>query len=154
MLVGNVFEPEFGKVRAGQPVEVYVGAFHSERFKGKIHSVGAVVNETTHALPVRVLLRNPEHKLKPSMHAEMHITVESDAPELLVPSRAIGIDGEEKFVFVQKSDTLFEARKIKIKEETKEFAAVAEGLREGEKIATKNIFFLKSQWKASQFVED
>jgi multidrug efflux pump subunit AcrA (membrane-fusion protein) len=82
-------------VRAGQPVEVYVGAFHSERFKGKIHSVGAVVNETTHALPVRVLLRNPEHKLKPSMHAEMHITVESDAPELLVPSRAIGIDGEE-----------------------------------------------------------
>jgi cobalt-zinc-cadmium efflux system membrane fusion protein len=154
MLVGNVFEPEFGKVRAGQPVEVYVGAFHSERFTGKIHSVGAVVNETTHALPVRVLLRNPEHKLKPSMHAEMHITVESDAPELLVPSRAIGIDGEEKFVFVQKSDTLFEARKIKIKEETKEFATVAEGLREGEKIATKNIFFLKSQWKASQFVED
>ena len=154
MLVGNVFEPEFGKVRAGQSVEVYLGAFHSERFTGKIHSVGAVVNETTHALPVRVLLRNPEHKLKPSMHAEMHITVESDAPELLVPSRAIGIDGEEKFVFVQKSDTLFEARKIKIKEETKEFAAVAEGLREGEKIATKNIFFLKSQWKASQFVED
>ncbi len=154
MLVGNVFEPEFGKVRAGQSVEIYVGAFHSERLTSKIHSVGAVVNETTHALPVRVLLRNPEHKLKPSMHAEMRIMVESREPELLVPSRAIGIDGEEKFVFVQKSDTLFEARKIKIKEETKEFAVVAEGLREGEKIATKNIFFLKSQWKASQFAED
>ncbi len=154
MLVGNVFEPEFGKVRAGQSVEVYVGAFHSERLTSKIHSVGAVVNETTHALPVRVLLRNPEHKLKPSMHAEMRITVQSREPELLVPSRAIGIDGEEKFVFVQQSDTLFEARKIKIKEETKEFAVVAEGLHEGEKIATKNIFFLKSQWKASQFAED
>ncbi len=154
MLIGNVFEPEFGKVRVGQSVEVKFGAFHSETFVGKIHSVGAIVNEITHALPVRVLLPNPHHKLKPSMHAEMSITIQSEQPELVVPSRAIGIDGERRVAFVQQSDTTFEARYIKLAEETSTFSVVVEGLNEGDKIATQNIFFLKSQWKASELAED
>lgn len=150
MLVGSVFEPEFGKVHVGQAVEVYVGAFHSERFVGKVHSVGAVVNETTHALPVRVMLKNPEHKLKPSMHAELLITIEREQPELLVPSSAIGIDGEEKFVFVQKHDTLFEARMVKVAEETKDLAVIAEGVREGEQVVTRGVFFLKSKLRTRE----
>ncbi|MCS6989333.1 MAG: efflux RND transporter periplasmic adaptor subunit [Chloroherpetonaceae bacterium] len=148
MLVGSAFEPEFGKVRAGQAVEIYVGAFHATRFLGTIHSVGAVVNETTHALPVRIMLKNPKHLLKPSMHAELLITIEREEPELLVPTSAIAIDGEEKFVFVQENDTLFEARAVKVAEETKEFAVIAEGLREGERVVTKNVFFLKSKLRA------
>ncbi|MFN3385727.1 MAG: efflux RND transporter periplasmic adaptor subunit [Candidatus Thermochlorobacter sp.] len=150
MLVGSVFEPEFGKVRAGQLVEIHVGAFHSERFVAKVHSVGAVVNETTHALPVRVMLKNPEHKLKPSMHADMFIAIEHEQPELLVPSSAIGIDGEEKFVFVQKNDTLFEARTVKVAEETKDLAVIAEGLREGEQVVTRGVFFLKSKLRTRE----
>ncbi len=153
MLVGSVFEPEFGKVHVGQAVEVYVGAFHSERFVGKVHSVGAVVNETTHALPVRVMLKNPEHKLKPSMHAELLITIEREQPELLVPSSAIGIDGEEKFVFVQKNDTLFEARTVKVAEETKDLAVIAEGVREGEQVVTRGVFFLKSKLRTREAEE-
>lgn len=152
-LVGNVFEPEFGKVRVGQVVEVYVGAFHAERFVGTIQSVGAVVSETTHSLPVRVALKNPEHKLKPMMHAEMWIAIERNEPELLVPTSAIGIDGEEKFIFVQKNDTLFEARAVKIAEETKDFAVVADGLREGEHVVTKGVFFLKSKLRAKEAEE-
>lgn len=151
-LVGNVFEPEFDKVRVGQSVEALVGAFHGERFFGTIRSVGAVVNETTHALPVRVALSNPQRKLKPSMHAEMLIAIEGEKPELLVPASAIGVDGDEKFVFVQKSDTVFEARAVKIAEETKEFAVVADGLREGERVVTKGVFFLKS--KLREFREE
>lgn len=154
MLIGNVFEPEFGKVRVGQSVEARFGAFHSEKFVGRIHSVGAVVNETTHALPVRVLMRNPNHKLKPSMHAEMSIMIESESPELIIPTSAISIDGEKRIVFVQKSDSVFEARHITVSEETREFAAIAEGVSEGERVATENVFFLKSQWKASALAED
>ncbi len=154
MLIGNVFEPEFGKVRAGQSVEVKFGAFHTETFVGKIHSIGAIVNETTHALPIRVLLANPHHKLKPSMHAEMSITIESEQPELIVPTSAIGLDGERRIAFVQKNDTTFEARYVKLGEETNTFSLVREGLNEGDIIATKNIFFLKSQWKANELAED
>lgn len=154
MLIGNVFEPEFGKVRVGQSVEVKFGAFHSETFVGKIHSIGAMVNETTHALPVRVILANPKHILKPSMHAEMSIAIESESLELIVPTSAIGIDGERKILFVQKSDTLFEAREVKVAEETSAFSRIRDGVREGERVATQNIFFLKSQWKARELVED
>lgn len=154
MLIGSVFEPEFGKVRVGQPVEVSFGAFHSETFVGKIHSIGAIVNETTHALPVRVLLANPHYKLKPSMHTEMRITIESEQPELIVPSSAIGIDGNKRMAFVQKNDTTFEARYVKLAEEIGGFCVINKGLKEGEVIAAKNIFFLKSQWKASELAED
>lgn len=154
MLIGNVFEPEFAKVHVGQPVEIRFGAFHSETFFGKIHSIGAIVNETTHALPVRVLLANPHHKLKPSMHAEMHLTIQSEKPKLIVPSSAIGIDGNQRIAFVQRNDTTFETRYVKLVEENNSFSIISEGLSEGEIIATKNIFFLKSQWKASELTED
>lgn len=154
MVIGNVFEPDFGKVRVGQSIEVRVGAFHSETFVGKIHSIGATVDEATHALPVRVLLTNPRHKLKPSMHAEIRIAIESEHLELIVPSSAIGIDGERRVAFVQKNDSTFEAVNVQLAEETGSFSIVHKGLQEGDIVATKNIFFLKSQWKAGKLAED
>lgn len=150
LIVGNVFEPDFGKLKAGQPVEALSGAYSGEPFTGTLQSVGIAINEETHTLPIRAIIDNPGQKLKPGMHVELKISTETPGDVMIVPNNAIGIDGTEKFVFVQKSDTLFERRAVLVSEQTKEMAAITKGVSKGEKVASKGVFFLKSILKSSE----
>ncbi|NTV46525.1 MAG: efflux RND transporter periplasmic adaptor subunit, partial [Chlorobiales bacterium] len=150
LVVGRIFEPDFGKLQAGQPVEINAGAYPNEHFSGTLQSVGIAVDEETHTLPIRVILDNPGHKLKPEMHVELKISTETPGDVLVIPNNAIGIDGTEKFVFVQKSDSLFERRAVQVSQQTKETAAITKGVSKGEKVASKGMFFLKSMLKSSE----
>jgi len=153
LLVGSIFEPDFHKVAKGQKVEVFFGENRRETLSATIQSVGTILDAETHALSVRAVLKNPDYRLKPSMHAKMQIHARAKKPAFLVPGSAVGIDGKEKFVFIRKSKRVFEKRIIVPLYETKTAVAVSEGLSEAETVVCKGVFFLKSETRASEMAE-
>ena len=64
-LYGTVYEYELQLVNEGDPVDVDVRAFPGEAFTGTVQSIDTVLDPTTRSAKIRVIIQNPEGKLKP-----------------------------------------------------------------------------------------
>ena len=72
-LEAAVYEREVQLVERGQPVRVEVRAYPGEVFSGTVDNVAATLEERTRSATVRVVLQNPERRLKPGMFATARI---------------------------------------------------------------------------------
>lgn len=74
-LVVEIYETDLVWVRFGQTVEVTLEAESSASFTGQVGFIEPVLNDQTRTVPVRVILKNDEGKLKPGMFAQAQIRV-------------------------------------------------------------------------------
>lgn len=144
-VVGNVPEKDVRFVHRDQPVEVRVSAYPDEVFPGKITYIGDVLDPATRTMRLRVTVRNLDRRLKPEMFATVRM-YSSRAPDVLtVPLAAIQRGPSGTIVFVRREPEEFEARTVKLGEESGEVVTVLDGLREGELVVVKGAFVLKSE---------
>lgn len=143
-VVASVPEREIARVRVKQRVEVTVAAYPKERFFGVVQSVGSRVDEKTRALPVRILVQNPNGRLKPDMYASVALATEGKVSALAVPASAIGEDGAERFVFVEEGGG-YERRDVKLGRTSSGMVEVLSGVKAGESVVTEGVFILKSE---------
>jgi len=144
-------ESQIGKVHAGQRVSVSVKAYPGKRFKGKVLSVAASVDQVTRTVKTRALIRNPGYLLKPGMFADAEILLGGDKPVLGVPENATlrSPDGDW-IVFVEREPGHFKAVEIKILR-TVGGQAVIEGIKPGTRVVTQGAFFIQSELAKSGF---
>jgi HlyD family secretion protein len=90
-LTGGVDEAEIGKVRPGQSVEFTVDAYVGQTFQGTVDTVrlNATVQNNVVTYPVRVNVKNPDLKLKPSMTANLDIIISRVTDAIRVPNTAL-----------------------------------------------------------------
>jgi cobalt-zinc-cadmium efflux system membrane fusion protein len=131
-------------------IEVRLTAYPDDVFHGRITYVGDVLNASTRTMRLRLELPNPDRKLKPEMYATVRIYAKPKENALLVPDSAVQRDRDRRFVFVQQDPQTFIARDIKLGDSNGELVQVADGLREGELVATKGGFLLKSELMGEQ----
>jgi membrane fusion protein, heavy metal efflux system len=144
-MLASVRQENLAGLRVGQSATVTLPGVPDERFEGKITNLGQELDQTTRAMKVRIVLNNPEMKLKPEMLANAEIPVGKDKPTLLVPSDAIQqIDGQD-MIFVRTGADRFAIRPVSIGETSEGRTPVFEGLRIGEQIVVRGSFVLKSQ---------
>lgn len=74
-LVLEVYESELAWVRFGQSVEVTLESEPHRPLAGRVGFVEPTLNDPTRTVKVRVVLKNPEGKLKPGMYAQALIQV-------------------------------------------------------------------------------
>jgi membrane fusion protein, copper/silver efflux system len=74
-LVVEVYETDLAWVRFGQQVRVTLEGDPAEEFNGRVGFVEPVLNEQTRTVRVRVILQNPQGKLRPGMFAQAWIGV-------------------------------------------------------------------------------
>jgi cobalt-zinc-cadmium efflux system membrane fusion protein len=79
---------------------------------GVIDWVSPEVDDKTHAVHVRVPIKNPEGRLRPGTHGLGRIVVREQPQALTVPSEAVQRDGDVFLVFVKVNDKTFEARQV------------------------------------------
>ena len=101
-------------VQAGQSARVTLddsttarpttGKAQSESFAGKVEFVGQVVDPQTGNVPVRVLVKNPEKRIRLGQMATVAITVLQRSNVLAVPAAAISNLGEGPLVSVVRDD--------------------------------------------------
>jgi HlyD family secretion protein len=90
-LTGGVDEAQIGKIRPGQAVEFRVDTYPNELFTGTVESVrlNASVQNNVVTYPVRINVKNPDLKLKPSLTATLDIIISRVQDVVRVPNTAL-----------------------------------------------------------------
>jgi multidrug efflux pump subunit AcrA (membrane-fusion protein) len=68
----------------------------------------------------------------------------------VVPEEAVVKDAGEHYVFVQTNDTTFEKRTVRVGTSADTMIEITEGLVEGDLVASKGAFYLKSELKKDE----
>lgn len=131
-------------------VEVRFSAYPGEIFHGKITYIGDVLDPVTRTMKLRLELPNPHFRLKPGMFASIRVYSEPQNGVIVVPEAAVQHDGQRQFVFVQRDANSFEVREVTLGESNGRLVTILNGLREGEQVATRGAFTLKSELLGEQ----
>nr|WP_284694611.1 efflux RND transporter periplasmic adaptor subunit [Geomonas sp. Red32] len=147
----DIHEKDLAKVRRGQAVTVMVGAFPGRKFRGRVTYLADAVDEATRTVKARVEVANPGRQLKPEMFATVELAVAAGAqPVLAVPEEAVQeLDGK-KLVFAARKENEFEPRAVQLGQASGGMVEVVSGLKEGERLAVKGAFILKSELKKGE----
>jgi multidrug efflux pump subunit AcrA (membrane-fusion protein) len=141
----DVYEKDIAAVKSGQKILVRSIAYPDKAFEGEISFVSPRVDKDSRTVKIRGLIDNPQYLLKLGMFVNAELVVVSEDKYIIVPQEAVQITEGKKTVFIKTADEKFEAREIKIKDETKDQVAISEGINEGETIVIQGSFLLKSQ---------
>ena len=140
-LVAKVRESDAALVKVGQQVEVRVLAYPHRDFKARVTHVAALVDPTTHRLPVRAEIDNRDGALKPEMFANFRILTSEASDSPAVPGAAVVYEADSAHVWVV-SGELLSYRAVKIGRTNDALVEIVDGLKVGEKIVTKGALFI------------
>jgi RND family efflux transporter MFP subunit len=140
----DVHENEVAAIRVGSTATVVIDAYPNERFTGRAVYIYPYVDEKARTNRVRFAFANPRGRLKPGMYATVELKTASGTG-LMVPADAVLDSGTEQVVFVAQGNGIFEPRNVKIGRRLGESIQIAEGLQEGDQVATGAAFFLDSE---------
>ncbi|MBA4374406.1 MAG: efflux RND transporter periplasmic adaptor subunit [Thermodesulfovibrio sp.] len=155
-VVIDIYEKDISRLRLGTGVHVSVTAFPEKTFKGKISYISDVVDEKTRTEKARVTIDNSSGLLKPGMFATVLTEATSGGTEriIAVPEEAVLADGTKRYVFVQTAPDKFQKREIEAGRTLGDRVEVKSGLKEGEPVAVKGAFILKSELKKGEIVDE
>ena len=155
-VVIDVYEKDMSRLKLGANVKVTATAFPDKAFKGKISYISDVVDEKTRTEKARVTIDNAGGLLKPGMFATVTADSASGRTERLiaVPEEAVQIEGALRYVFVQIAPDKFKRRDVEIGRTLGKNLEITAGLKEGEAIAVKGGFTLKSELKKGELEGD
>lgn len=155
-VVIDIYEKDISRLRLGTGVKVSVTAFPEKTFRGKISYIGDVVDEKTRTEKARVTIDNSSGLLKPGMFATVLAETTSGGTQRLiaVTEEAIFVDGAKRYVFIQIAPDKFKMREIEAGRTLGDWLEVKSGLKEGETVAVKGSFILKSELKKGELEGD
>jgi cobalt-zinc-cadmium efflux system membrane fusion protein len=141
-VTANVQEKDIAKVKLGEQAKAVLVAYPGEEFAGQVSYVADLLDTETRTIKVRVALPNLEGRLKPGMFATVTFSSKA-APELVVPTRALVLLGNDTVVFAEVSPWTFERRTIEVAEQQGGLAVVSRGLSAGNRVVDKNAVLLQ-----------
>jgi cobalt-zinc-cadmium efflux system membrane fusion protein len=155
-VVIDVYEKDVSRLKVGTGVKVSVTAFPDKVFRGKISYIADVVDEKTRTEKARVTIDNASGLLKPGMFASVLIEAGNVGAEriIAVPEESVQIEGATRYVFVQVAPDKFKRRDIETGRSLGKSTEVTAGLKEGDVIAVKGAFILKSELKKGELEGD
>jgi membrane fusion protein, heavy metal efflux system len=136
--VANVNESDISKIKVGYDASIQTIAYPDETFIGKIDKIFNAIDPETKAMKALVKIKNSELKLKPEMNATINLSFYEDKELIAIPSSAVIFDKSKNWVMVFNSKDNIETRQIKVYNQINETIYVESGLKEGEKIISKN----------------
>ncbi len=141
----EAYEADIPWINVGDEVDFNIQAIPGKKFNGKVTYVDPFVSSTTRVAKVRVELKNPGNKLLPEMYATgiINATLNNKEQSLIVPKSAVLWTGKRAVVYVKvphEKTISFVYREIILGEDLGSFYIVANGLKEGEIVATNGVF--------------
>ncbi len=143
--LAEIDETALPRVQTGQPVEVRVAAYPTERFAGTISWVADMVNPKTRRVTVRCAVPNPSGRLKPDMYATVALGASTEHQVVVVPAEAIQEIGGQPALFVETATGRFVRRDVTIGAERDGRVQILSGVAAGERVVVAGAFLLKSE---------
>ena len=140
----EVYEKDLGRVQVGQAARITVDTYPDQPFTGKVTYISDLLDPQTRTAKVRCEVPNRAVRLKLDMFATVQLPTTFSRRALAVPADAVQqVEGKD-VVFVRRAPTQFEARQIKTGKLINSLLEITSGLREGEPVAIRGAFHLKS----------
>ncbi|HZT33247.1 MAG TPA: efflux RND transporter periplasmic adaptor subunit [Bryobacteraceae bacterium] len=152
--IAEVSEENLPKLRVGMPVRVYVQAYGTEAFPGRIGKLGETLDPATRTVKVRVDLPNPGGRLKPEMYATTEIEMGGSENAVFVPEEATQEVRGQNVVFVRAAPDRFEVRPVQTGRALNGEVEIVRGLQPGEWVAARGSFILKSEFLKAALSEE
>ncbi len=141
----DAYESDLPWIKNGDEIKFSLQSLPGKTYSGKVSYIDPFIDARTRVAKVRVEMANPGLMFKPEMFAngilDSKISAKKDA--LLIPKTAILWTGKRAVVYVKvpnRKKPTFIYRQILLGPEAGNFYVVADGLKEGEVIATNGVF--------------
>jgi membrane fusion protein, heavy metal efflux system len=139
----TVYEKDMESVYIGQEATVRNGSSDLEAV-GKVSYIGPLVGEQSRTAKARVVIPNPDGKLRPGRFVKVHLVREEISATVVVPNEAIQSFRKWSVVFFQHDDQ-YEIRPLELGRSDGKLTVVIKGLSPGERYVTRNSFILKAE---------
>ena len=142
-VLANVFPSDLKDVAVGEPVDVVTDAA-SLPLTGRVDYVAALVDPSSKAIGVRVLVPNMNHVLRKDMFVHVGIHATHEHTGLLVPTTSVLRDEENlPFVYVAAGSGSFDRRRITLGSRVGDQYEVVSGIKSGDKVVSEGALFLQ-----------
>jgi Cu(I)/Ag(I) efflux system membrane fusion protein len=141
----QVAERDMGLIREGQKAQVTLKAFPDQPIAGTVAFVYPELDAATRTVPVRIILPNPDGRLRAGLYADVAIETKGAADVIAIPDSAVIDSGTRKVAFVAKGEGLFEPRNVVLGARGNGMVEVREGIAEDEEIVVSGNFLIDAE---------
>jgi cobalt-zinc-cadmium efflux system membrane fusion protein len=147
-VVGDIYEKDLAVTKLGEEAEVTLNAYPDQKWSGRVSVVSFAVDPTTRTMRVRVVLPNPDARIKPGMFGGIRL-VRSSTRGIVVPTTAVVREGNDAYIFVARANGRFERRAVKLGRSVDGTLEVLSGFNAGETIVSEGALFLRAAAQAN-----
>jgi membrane fusion protein, copper/silver efflux system len=145
-VIANVAEQDIAMVKVGAPAKMNFRAYPGEVFQGKVTFILHELDMATRSAKVRIEVKNPDHRIKHEMFADVEINVGAkDEDRLVVPVSAVIDSGNRQVVIIDKGEGRFEPRPVKLGVRGDGFIEILDGIKDGEQVVTTANFLIDAE---------
>ncbi len=140
-----VNQQDLGLIHQGAATDVLTTGFPESVLQGHVAMLGDTLDPDTRTVPVRIVVRNPEARLRPGMFASAQIAEAETREAIFVPESALQDINGMPVVFVTIDGTTFQARTVTLGTRSMKKAEIVEGLKPGDRVVINGAFMVKSE---------
>ena len=141
-VLADVYESEISKIKEGLTGDISTLSYPGVLFTSKIDKVYNVLDPTTKTMKVRFRIANANFKLKTEMLAMVSVQYNEGGEMISIPTDALVFDDNKMFVMVFNAKNDIETREVAVYKTTGSITWINSGLKEGEKVISKNQLFI------------
>ncbi len=132
----TVAEVDLPKIKVGETAQVTYDALPGKTYNARVLQIGPVGTVTQGVVnyPVTVALTDADNAVKPGMTANLAVVVDQRQNVLMVPTRAVRTQGNQKVVTVLYKDQTI-AAPVTTGLSNDQFVEITNGLQEGDTVA-------------------
>ncbi|HXE11482.1 MAG TPA: efflux RND transporter periplasmic adaptor subunit [Bryobacteraceae bacterium] len=125
-------------------VTIRLDAYPDQQFTGRVTKVGDTVDPATRTIKVRVLLQNPDGKLRPDMFGQLDIEGPSQ-DVVTAPTSAIVQTESAAIVYRERARGEFDPVQVKLGDHVGNRTVILKGLSSGDRIVTDGPMLIRSK---------
>jgi len=141
----DVAERDLAHVAAGQAVQVRLDALPDDIFEGTIATLSPAVDPNTRTANARVVLDNPDGRLRAQLTGTATIRGTTATEALVVPEAAVQRAGDVHLVFVRETIDTYVARRVRVLARQGDRVRIAGAVKSGAAVVTTGSFLLKTE---------
>ena len=143
-VLADVYEKDLSRLPRSGDVEVRVDAYPDRVFRGALTYVSDVIDPKTRTAKVRCVVTNPDGLLKLDLFATVIIPTNERRQSVVVPVAAVQQVDNQPVVFVRKTESQFERRKVTVGQTAGGVVELLDGVRSGEEVVAAGSFYMKT----------
>jgi len=142
-VLANVYQADIANVRNGDDVVVQTDAYPGS-FHGRISYVSPAVDPNTRTLQARIIVDNPDEKLKRDMYCTVTVAAGSLAHAVAVPNASVlRDDNNQPFIYVATGANQFGRRDVELGDSQDDKVQIRKGVSIGERVVADGSLFLQ-----------